>query len=274
MDRPLVEAIYPHHASSSPEMVGTSLIMRQLQERVSCLATSDAPVLVTGERGTGKKLVARELHLRGARRLGPLVVVPPKVQRAIQRGPSEVDEPLARELCADWVKDAEGGTLVLDGVDEQSPRAQMMLARVLRDLTKTVSPMLTPRLVSLAVQQAAPPHALQVTVPALRDREGDIHPLVRHFLKMHGGEQRPVVSLDPRAWRVLMFHAFPGNVRELGWVVEQALLRSASHGRPVLADRKAPGARSQDVIGVEHLPPELVRAQMSGVRVVSSVAHY
>ena len=274
MERPLVEAMYPHHAASGPEMVGASLIMRQLQERVSCLATSDAPVLVTGERGTGKKLVARELHLRGARRLGPLVVVPPKVQRSIQRGASEVDEPLARELCADWLKDAEGGTLVLDGVDEQSPRAQMMLARVLRELTKGVSPMLTPRLVSLAVQQAAPPHALQVTVPALRDREGDIHPLVRHFLKMHGGERRPVVSLDPRAWRVLMFHAFPGNVRELGWVIEQALLRSESHGPQVMAARKAPAGRSQDVIGVEHLPPELVRAQMSGVRVVSSVAHY
>jgi DNA-binding NtrC family response regulator len=186
-----------------------------------------------------------------------------------------VDEALARELCTDWLRDAEGGTLVLDGVDEQSPRAQMMLARLLRELTKGKSAMLVPRVVSLAVQQAAPPHALQVSVPALRDREGDIHPLVRHFLKVHGGERRPKVSLDPRAWRVLMFHAFPGNVRELGWVIEQALLRSETHDAPQIRGlRVAANARGLDVIGVEHLPPELVRAQMSGVRVVSSVAHY
>jgi DNA-binding NtrC family response regulator len=267
MDRSLIE---PAHMHPTPEaMVGTSLVMKQLRERVSCLAVSDAPVLVTGERGVGKKVVAHQLHDRGSHRLGPLVIISPGAQRAIQRGRSEIDESLAREICADWKQDAEGGSLVLDGVDELTPRAQMMLARVLREPTKNQSPMLAPRLISLATHLAAPPHALQVGVPALRDREGDIHALVRHFLTLHGGDRRARVSLHPRAWRVLMFHAFPGNVRELGWVIEQALLRSDPGTTQVAGKDHGP-----DLIDVDHLPPELVRAQMSGVRTVTSVAHY
>jgi DNA-binding NtrC family response regulator len=267
MDRSLVEPAHMHPVAEA--MVGTSLVMKQLRERVCCLATSDAPVLVIGERGVGKKVIARELHDRGTRRLGPMVIIPPGAQRAIQRGRSEIDESLAREICTDWKQDAAGGTLVLDGVDELTPRAQMLLARVLREPSRNQSPMFAPRLVSLATQLAAAPHALQVTVPALRDREGDIHALVRHFLALHAGARRPNVTLHPRAWRVLMFHAFPGNVRELGWVIEQALLRS-DPGTAQVAGRD----RGPDVIDVDHLPPELVRAQMSGIRTVTSVAQY
>jgi two-component system response regulator HydG len=245
-------------------LVGASLVMRQLQDRIAVAASTDASVLVTGERGSGKKLVARAIHAESPRREGPLVVVPCEAlpDLTLCEGLVDVSSCPPRDT---WFRAASGGTLVLDGVECLSASAATTLAGLMDQPTlharrhRDWQP-LGVRVISLSTEDA-PALAeraflqplrmrldgLKVRVPPLRDREGDLYLLVCHLLRELTPPAVRAPGLTPRAWRALTTHPFRDNVRELAWVLERALALSRG-----------------GEIDVEHLPEEVTEACHAG----------
>jgi DNA-binding NtrC family response regulator len=233
-------------------LVGTSLAMRRLAERVSIVAKSDAPVIIVGEPGTGKKLVARTIHAESPRRDGPFLVVPcaSLFELMVESELRDLSEMRGRSYRDEWFRAAAGGTLVLDGIDQLPPSAQSSLLRVLDEpsaqarRSREWQPVGV-RVVSLThvspsrlieergFQQALffRLNATEVHVPALRAREGDLYMLVCHFLRELTPPGRTAPSLTPQAWKALSEHSFRGNVREVAWAVEHALV--AANGKDI-----------------------------------------
>jgi DNA-binding NtrC family response regulator len=227
-------------------LVGNSRIMRELVDRASVIASSDASVLVTGDGGTGKKLLARTIHARSPRSNGPFVVVScaslaDLMLESELRDLSEMSDRVHRDA---WFRSAEGGTLVLDGIDTLPIGAQSGLLRVLEEPTTrarrdhTWQP-IGVRVISTARTGLAAPMAsrqfldalyfrlstVRLRTPTLAQRDGDLHLLTAHILRSltppGATVRRP--GLTARAWRALAGHEFRGNVRELGSVLERAL---------------------------------------------------
>jgi two-component system, NtrC family, response regulator HydG len=249
-------------------LVGTSLVMRQLVESITLASNSDASVLVGGERGTGKKLIARMIHMQSPRRAGPFVVVPCADLPALLWSSDERErfEMRSRGPRDEWFQSATGGTLVLDGVDHLSLAAEEALLRVIDETNLHARRSLDwiplgVRVVSLLTEDArdsrvrpsidGPIHlrlrGMRLHVPPVRERDGDLYALVCHFLHELTPPARRAPGLSPRAWRMLTDYRFPGNVRELAWVLEHAL---------ALAD----GGE----IDVQHLPEEVGETRSSG----------
>jgi len=225
-------------------LVGASLVVRQLSERITVVSKSDASVLVSGPPGSGKKLVARTLHAQSARRSGPFLIFPCEslAEIMLQSELRELSEMRARKHRDEWFRAAEGGTLVLDGVDRLSLAAQNNLLRVLNEprvharRNKQWQP-LGVRLVSLASRPAGELlatenflrplffrlNAVHLQVPPLSAREGDLYLLVSHFLREFSPAGRSPPSLTPPAWKTLANARLEGNVRELAWIVEHAI---------------------------------------------------
>jgi DNA-binding NtrC family response regulator len=245
--------------STGVTLVAGSPVMRRLTDRIGVLACCDASVLVTGDRGTGKELVARAMHAQGARREGPFVLVDgallPEVLLASGRG----------ELSGDgtprdgWLREATGGTLVLDGLENVPLDVQAHLVRALTvpGVAATRSMGWQPlgvRLITLAREELAPRvvagqfldalyyrlNATQVRVPTLEERGEDLWPLVTELLREIEPPARTLPGVTSDAWSVLSNYPFPGNVRELRWALEQAV--ATSGGGPIDA---------------HHLPAEL-----------------
>jgi DNA-binding NtrC family response regulator len=245
--------------STGVTLVAGSPVMRRLTDRIAVLASSDASVLVTGDRGTGKELVARAIHAQGARRDGPFVLLDgsllPEIVLGSERGEISGDGAPGYS----WLRAAVGGTLVLDGIEKVPLDVQ---ARLVRALTVPGMPAgrsmgwqpLGVRLITLAregltdrVSEGRFLDALyyrlnttQIHVPTLEERGEDLWPLVTELLREIEPPARTIPGVTFAAWSVLSTYPFPGNVRELRWVLEQAL--ASSEGGP---------------IDVRHLPAEL-----------------
>ncbi|AQQ27708.1 sigma 54-interacting transcriptional regulator [Burkholderia cenocepacia] len=222
-----------------------------LLEQVRRVAPSDANVLIVGETGTGKELIARHVHELGARRDGPFVAV-----NCGAFSETLVDSELfghekgaftgAFSAKPGWFEAAHGGTLFLDEIGDLPLAMQVKLLRVLqeREVVRLGSRTGIPvdvRVVAATnvdLQQAVAAgqfrgdlfyrlNVVQLAVPPLRDRPCDILPLARHFFDIYrdrlgGGPRR----IDPRAERRLQAHGWPGNIRELENVIQHALLVS------------------------------------------------
>ncbi|MDR8028632.1 sigma 54-interacting transcriptional regulator [Burkholderia cenocepacia] len=222
-----------------------------LLEQVRRVAPSDANVLIVGETGTGKELIARHVHELGARRDGPFVAV-----NCGAFSETLVDSELfghekgaftgAFSAKPGWFEAAHGGTLFLDEIGDLPLAMQVKLLRVLqeREVVRLGSRTGIPvdvRVVAATnvdLQQAVAAgkfrgdlfyrlNVVQLPVPPLRDRPGDILPLARHFFDIYrdrlgGGPRR----IDPHAERRLQAHGWPGNIRELENVIHHALLVS------------------------------------------------
>ncbi|MCA7972654.1 sigma 54-interacting transcriptional regulator [Burkholderia sp. AU39826] len=222
-----------------------------LLEQVRRVAPSDANVLIVGETGTGKELIARRVHDLGARRDGPFVAV-----NCGAFSETLVDSELfghekgaftgAINAKPGWFEAAHGGTLFLDEIGDLPLAMQVKLLRVLqeREVVRLGSRTGIPvdvRVVAATnvdLQQAVAAghfrgdlfyrlNVVQLAVPPLRERPGDILPLARHFFDMYrdrlgSGPRR----IDPRAERRLEAHGWPGNIRELENVIHHALLVS------------------------------------------------
>jgi two-component system response regulator HydG len=247
-------------------MVGRSQAMRDVYDAVRRVAPSDATVLVTGETGTGKELVARAIHDCSARSLGPFLAV---------NCAALADGVLESELFGHvrgaftgavgdregLFRAAEGGTILLDEVGDMSLRLQQRLLRVLQE--REVTPVGASRPVSVDVRVIAASRrdlrseaeagrfrddlfyrlaVFPIELPPLRDRHGDVPLLVEAALeRLRGRSLVPTPeSCTPSAMRLLRAWKWPGNVRELLGVLESAAIRSG--GEP---------------IGVEHLAPEI-----------------
>jgi DNA-binding NtrC family response regulator len=253
--------------SAEETVIGRSPQMLRLMDRVNTIATSHAPVLIRGESGTGKELIARALHERGARRGKPFVAVncaafPDTLLEAELFGHERGAFTGAVRRREGRFRAAHGGTLLLDEVAEMSLPAQAKLLRVLQE--GTIEPLGTNESLRVDVRVVSATHrdlkeriasglfredlyyrlnVLDVDIPALRDRKGDLPLLVQYFLKKFTKPGRAIPSLSPAAWKALSQFPFPGNVRELGHAIEHAA---------VLAD----GGE----IDVRHLPRDIVRA--------------
>jgi transcriptional regulator of acetoin/glycerol metabolism len=214
------------------------------------IAASDATVLITGETGTGKEMLAQSIHACSYRSDGPFIgvncgAIPKELMASelfgYEGGAFTGAKPGGKK---GWVTLAEGGTLFLDEIGDLPLEAQVFLLRMLEE--REVYPIGSTRPVSVNVRIIAATHRdlrhevrrgrfredlyyrLQVVhlgLPPLRERKQDIPLLVEHFLRTspHGG---PGAMVDPEALEMMMNYTWPGNVRQLRNCVEQALLSS------------------------------------------------
>jgi transcriptional regulator with PAS, ATPase and Fis domain len=237
-------------ADAKEAIIGRSVQMLRLLDRVNTIATSHAPVLLTGESGTGKELVAHALHDRGTRRDRPLVVVncaafPDTLLEAELFGHERGAFTGAVKRRDGRFRAAHTGTLMLDEIAEMSLPAQAKLLRVLQE--GTIEPLGTNESVRVDVRVISATHrdlkeriasgqfredlyyrinVLNIDIPPLRDRKGDLPLLVQFFLKEFGRPGKAPPTLSPAAWSALSAFPFPGNVRQLSHAIEHAVVLS------------------------------------------------
>jgi two-component system, NtrC family, response regulator AtoC len=243
-------------ASAPAGLIGRSPAMREIFVAIAAVAPADTTVLVTGETGTGKELVARAVHDASARRGKPFVAV-----NSAALAPGLVESELfghVRGAFTGAVRDkqgvfeaATGGTVFLDEIGDVSPAVQHRLLRVLQE--REVTPVGTARPTSVDVRVIAATNrdlraevtagrfredlyyrlkVFHIALPPLRDRRADIPLLVEHALeRLTGGARRAQRFVcSPLTMRLLQAYTWPGNVRELFSVLESAALR-AGEGR-------------------------------------------
>ena len=232
-------------------IVGRSLAIQKLVEEIERAGPSHARVLIQGEHGTGKELVARALHASGPRRAMPFVAVncsaiPEELIESELFGHERGAFTGATQARRGRFEEAHAGTLFLDEVGDLSPRAQTKLLRVLQEqeLTRVGGS----RVIRVDVRVIAATNrdlaertrsgefredlyfrlaVIPITVPPLRERAEDIPLLAEHFTgqlsRETGGRPR---RFAPAALEMLGRHSFPGNVRELHNLVERLLIMS------------------------------------------------
>ncbi len=229
------------------ELVGDGAAMKRLHEGILKVASASSTVLIRGETGTGKELVARAIHAASPRASKPFLTVN---CAALSAGLLE-SELFGHEKGAFTGADrarrgrfelADGGTLLLDEVSEIPPNLQAKLLRVLQEkeyervgssLARKVDVRVvatTNRDLEKAVQSGEfrrdlfyRLNVVPLYVPPLRDRLGDVPLLVEHFMRIYGVEQgRPVRDVSREAMELLMGYSWPGNVRELENIIERA----------------------------------------------------
>jgi len=235
------------------EMLGRSAAMQEVFRILEKVAQYDTSVLLQGPSGTGKELVARALHARGTRKTGPFVAVncgaiPENLIESELFGHARGAFTDAREDRAGLFEQAQDGTLLLDEVGELPLQMQVKLLRCLQEQTvrrlgENKDRKLNVRLVAATVRDLNVEvqagrfredlfyrlNVLQIQLPPLRDREGDLDLLVGHFLERTNQRLGTrVQDVEPAAMRMLMRYGWPGNVRELENVLERAVVLAES----------------------------------------------
>jgi len=259
-------------------IIGTSRPMQEVYELIYQVADSDVPVLVRGETGTGKELVADAIHFAGSRSTGPLVKVhcaalPETLLESELFGHEKGAFTGASERKAGRFERANGGSIFLDEVGELSPVVQAKLLRVLQNRTferlggvETIS--VDVRILAATnvdLEQAVAEgrfrqdlfyrlNVFPIFLPPLRERRSDLMLLATHFLEKYGQEQgKPVKRISAAAIDLMMGCRWPGNVRELENVIRRALLLS-----------------DDGVIRAHHLPPSLQTASSTGTKLTGT----
>ncbi len=224
-------------------LVGSSAAMRAVQKMVGMAAASDATVLVTGETGTGKELVARALHDHGPRAAGPFVsvncaAIPAELLESELFGHVAGAFTGAVKAQAGRFREAQGGTLLLDEIGDMDAAMQAKILRALQE--RVVTPVGgRPEPVDVRIVAATHRdllqlvdaggfradlyyrlHVIPIALPPLRERVADIVPLAQHFLRLANPAAPKRLSLE--AARLLEGCAWLGNVRELRNAIERA----------------------------------------------------
>ncbi|HEY2783539.1 MAG TPA: sigma 54-interacting transcriptional regulator, partial [Fimbriiglobus sp.] len=231
-------------------LIGTSVGLEAVRRSVSQVASTDATVLLLGETGTGKELVAKSIHALSLRRLQPFVPV-----SCVALAPGLITSELfgheagaftgAGKKRTGRFEQAQGGTLLLDEIGEMVGETQALLLRAVQErVVERVGGESIPidvRLIAatnrnLPFEVAAGRfradlyyrlNVFPITVPPLRDRPADIPDLatyfVRHFCERHN---RSVSRIPQPTLRTLAHHDWPGNVRELQNLIERAVIVS------------------------------------------------
>jgi two-component system nitrogen regulation response regulator NtrX len=232
-------------------MVGDSEAMRKLRAEIAAAGPTNASVLISGENGSGKEIVAREIHRHSRRANKPFVAVncaaiPEELIESELFGHERGAFTGAVGKRRGRFEMADGGTLFLDEVGDMSPRTQAKILRVLeerafervgggekvradvrilaasnRNLTKEVAAGRFREDLFFRL------NVFPVFVPALRDRKEDIPAIASHFIEEICGEQgKETKKFAPEAMQRMLAHAWPGNVRELRNVVERLVILS------------------------------------------------
>ena len=221
---------------------------REVLLLASRVARTDATVLMTGESGTGKEVFARYIHDQSTRTKGPFVAIncaaiPDNLLEATLFGYEKGAFTGAQTAQAGKFEQANGGTLLLDEISEMPLALQAKLLRVLqeREVERVGGKKPVPldiRVLATSNRDMAQEvreggfredlyyrlNVFPLQIPALRERPGDIVPLARHFLALHGGRMKRPARLAAAAEAILAGHAWPGNVRQLENIVQRALI--------------------------------------------------
>src|SRR6476660_7167002 len=291
------EEVAEERMAETPEMLGQAPAMQDVLRAIGRLSQSNVTVMITGESGSGKELVARALHKHSPRAGGPFVAIntaaiPKDLLESELFGHERGAFTGAQNARRGRFEQAEGGTLFLDEIGDMPPDLQVRLLRVLADgeyyRVGGHSPLKSNVRIIAATHQNLEErvrrglfredllHRLNVVrlrLPALRERPGDIPPLARHFLQKSARE----LAVDPKtltdaALRALAGFAFPGNVRQLEnichWLTVMAPGQKVDVGDLPPEVRSAPGADAQDVESnwEQALDRELAQALKGGER--------
>jgi DNA-binding NtrC family response regulator len=237
--------------TGSSTMIGANRGMREVQSAIRMVADRNCSVLIEGETGTGKEVVAREIHGSGSRSRGPWIAV----------NCSAIPEPLleaelfgylkgaftgAQQSRAGKFEAANHGTIFLDEIGDMPIGIQSKLLRVLQE--REIERLGSNERVRLDIRVIAATNVdlaarvkdgrfrqdlyyrlnvFQITLPALRERQDDVAILARHFVKkVCANERLPLKTLDRSALERLSGQAWPGNVRELENTIETAVIMS------------------------------------------------
>lgn len=235
--------------SLNETVIGSDRGLRSVMGRVQQVASTDATVLILGETGSGKEVIARAIHERSPRHDGPFVrvncgAVPPELIDSELFGHERGSFTGALQMRRGWFERADGGTLFLDEIGELTPAAQVRLLRVLQD--GVVQRVGSERELTVNVRVIAATHrdlpnmvqagrfredlwyrlaVFPLILPPLREHPEDIPALTTHFVT-RAAQRLGLPTPDIRAadLRRLQTYSWPGNVRELSAVLERAVI--------------------------------------------------
>lgn len=254
-----------NHPDPPVNVIAASASMRQVLDTVAVVAASDAPVLITGESGVGKEVIAELIHLWSPRKEGPLVIancggLTETLIESELFGHAKGAFTGASQARDGYFRAADRGTLFLDEIGELPLQLQPKLLRVLesgefKPVGSDASVRVDVRLIAATnreLEQAVSDQSfredlyyrinvVELRVPPLRQRRDDIVPLSRKFAT---GFSKGPMRLSPQAMQCLLSYSWPGNVRELRNAMQRACLLSRG-----------------DVIMPEHLPPRVSSSQ-------------
>jgi len=239
----------PGPSVTFPGIIGDSTAMKRVLAAVAKAAGTSATVLITGESGTGKELVARAVHYTSSRAPAPFIPVncggiPEGLLESELFGYVKGAFTGATETRAGFFQTAEGGTIFLDEISETSAAMQVKLLRVLQDKEVCMVGDNRVRKVDVRIVAATNKDLLSmvqkggfredlffrlnvvtITVPPLRERDGDILLLLRYFAAKYAREfGRPVPEFTDAALRLFSEYSWPGNVRELENAVQRIIV--------------------------------------------------
>ena len=238
---------------SFDELIGTSPQMQQVFAAIERVAATEAPILILGENGTGKELVARALHGRSLRNAGPFVAIncaaiPETLLESELFGYEKGAYTGAHTQRKGRIEMADGGTLFLDEIGDLPASLQVKLLRFLQEHTiehiggrkeiaiNTRVIAATNRDIDQAIRDGNFREDLyyrlgvvRIQIPPLRDREGDIALLAMSFVRKYAEEnKKKILGFTKKALTALVNHKFPGNVRELENRIRRAVIMAQS----------------------------------------------
>jgi DNA-binding NtrC family response regulator len=238
------------------EIIGQSAEIRRVTSQLGLMLENSVPVLLQGETGTGKELIARIIHKKGARAEGPFVAIncgalPADLQESHFFGHEKGAFTGASGRHTGYFEEASGGTIFLDEVGELTPDAQVKLLRVLQE--KVIRRLGSTREIDVDVRVISATNrnldemmatgefredlfyrlaVFPITVSPLRQRRSDIPLIIGHYLGKFSTELDVTTpELTDAAFADLVGHPWPGNVRELQNVIQYAILQSK--GEPI-----------------------------------------
>jgi DNA-binding NtrC family response regulator len=254
-------------------VIGRTPQMFQVYKTIAKVADTTSTVLLCGERGTGKELIARSLHYNSQRNNRPFIPVDcaSLVETLIEselfghvRGAFTGASSAKRGL----LEEADGGTLFLDEVGNLSLSMQSKLLRFLQEheikrVGGTETTKVDVRVIAATNQPLEPLvrsgkfredlfdrlNVIMITLPPLRERKEDVPLLASHFLQKFSEENHKSIShISPEALEILLQYSWPGNVRELQHTIERAVIFST---QPIILPEDLPRKMSEEVKGLE-----------------------
>ncbi|MDQ1812591.1 sigma-54 dependent transcriptional regulator [Massilia sp. CCM 9210] len=265
LSAPATQSGSPAAAGTASRLIGESAVMQSLRNQIERLARSMAPIAITGESGSGKELVAREIHARSSRAGKPFIAVncgaiPEALMEAEFFGYRKGAFTGAADERDGFFHAANGGTLMLDEVADLPLAMQVKLLRAIqerrvRKIGATSEEPVDVRIISATHQNLAQCvetgkfrqdlfyrlNVIELSVPPLRERLDDLGVLVNGMLARLAGPGQQA-ALGPQVLETLSTYSFPGNVRELENVLERALA-FANDGVIEVGDLSLKGAR-------------------------------